>query len=388
MKFGKFQSFTPSFLGWSIMDRYIAMELIVPFLFGVGLFSSVGVAIGAVFDLIRKITDAGLPIEIALQAMLLKMPEFIVYAFPMSILLATLMAYNRLSNDSELIALRSIGVSPYRLVLPAIALSFFVTGLTFLFNEYIVPTANYQAEIILDTALNKNVPTFQYSNIFYPEYRSVQDPDGKKRQVLNRLFYAEQFNGKSMKGLTILDRSQEGVSQIVTAQSAMWNIRENRWDFFNGTMYLINQNGSYRNIVRFEHQQLQLPKAPLDIAQEGRDSNQMNILQLARYIDLIQMGADEKKVQKLKVRLAQKISFPFVCLVFGLVGAALGNRSQSKNRATSFGISVFIIFGYYLLSFITGALGLVEVLSPFMAAWLPNFLGFGVGGVLLIQSSR
>jgi len=62
----------------------------------------------------------------------------------MATLLAALMTYSRLSSDSELIALRSCGVSIYRLVLPAFILSFVVTG-TFLFNEQVVPAANYQA---------------------------------------------------------------------------------------------------------------------------------------------------------------------------------------------------------------------------------------------------
>lgn len=37
--------------------------------------------------------------------------------------------------------------------------------------------------------------------------------------------------------------------------------------FFNGTIYLISPDGAYRNIVRFEHQQLALSRAPLDLAQ-------------------------------------------------------------------------------------------------------------------------
>src|SRR5919199_802418 len=120
--------------GVSVMDRYIASELIPPFLFGVGAFSSVGVAIGTLFDLMRRITESGLPLSIAFQVLLLQMPQFISYAFPMSTLLAALMTYSRLSSDSELIAMRSCGVSIYRMVVPAVVLSLVVTGITFIFN--------------------------------------------------------------------------------------------------------------------------------------------------------------------------------------------------------------------------------------------------------------
>ena len=371
----------------TILDRYIAGELILPFLFGMGIFTSLIVAIGTGFDLVRKVTEAGLLLPLALKIMLLKLPGFIVLAFPMAILLATLMAYSRLASDSELVALRSIGVSVYRVALPGILLSLIVTGFTFIVSDLIAPAANYEASITLEKALDRIKPTFQQSNILYKEYDKVKRGDSKKT-VLTRLFYAEEFNGKQMENLTILDRSQEEVSQIINAQSATWNIKNNTWDFFNGTIYVIAPDGSYRNIVRFQHQQLALPKAPLDLANRERDYNEMSLVQARNYLQILQFSDDEQKVRKLKVRIQEKMAFPFVCLVFGLVGAALGLRPQNTSRATSFGICVGIIFGYYLLTFITSAMGVGGILSPFTAAWLPNLLGVGAGGFLLFQSSR
>ncbi|MEO0970400.1 MAG: LptF/LptG family permease, partial [Cyanobacteria bacterium J06639_18] len=211
-----------SLLPFSIMDRYLASELLPPFLFGVGAFSSILVSIGAVFELIRKVVESGLPLTLAGQVFLLRLPEFIVLAFPMSTLLATLMTYSRLSSQSELVALRGCGVSVYRMVLTAVILSLFVTGLTFIFNEQIAPVAKYQATITLNKALKSERPTFKQANIIYPEYRRVKQEDGSKEKVLSRLFYADQFDGNRMKGLTVIDRSQEGLetlSQLVIADS-------------------------------------------------------------------------------------------------------------------------------------------------------------------------
>jgi lipopolysaccharide export system permease protein len=75
-------------------------------------------------------------------------------------------------------------------------------------------------------------------------------------------------------------------------------------------------------------------------------------------------------------------------LVFGLIGAVLGTRPQRTGKATSFGISIIIIFSYYLLNFICEALGLSNVLSPIMAGWLPNVFGVGTGGFLLYRTAR
>lgn len=372
----------------SVMDRYIITELIPPFVFGMGLFSSVGVTIGSLFDLMRRAVDQGLPATLVLTVLLLSLPQFMAYAFPTSVLLATLLTYSRLSSDSELIALRSCGVSIYRLVLPGIVLSFVITGLTFAFNEYVVPAANYQATLTLEKALNQEKPSFKERNIFYREYGLVEQANGTQENMLKRLFYAQKFDGEQMQGLTILDWSQKGLNQIVTADSAVWNFAQSTWDFFNGTIYLIAPDASYRNIVRFEHQQLQLPRTPLDLANKGRDYDEMNIAQARERLKLERLSGDEADIRKLLIRIQQKIALPFACVVFGLVGGALGNSPQRTNKATGFGVSVLVIFIYYMLMAIGDALGLSNYLPPVVAAWLPNLLGFSVGGFLLFRTAQ
>lgn len=383
-KLTSFYSFN-SLLPLTIMDRYLIGELLPTFLFGVGAFASIGVTIDAVFELVRRVVESGLPISIAVQVFLLKLPNFIVLAFPMSTLLATLMTYSRLSSESELIALRGCGVSVYRMVMTAVMMSLVVTGLTFLFNEQIAPAANYQASLTLDRALKSDKPTFKQQNIFYPEYRDVKDKDGTKTRILTRLFYADQFDGKQMKGLTIIDRSTDGLNQIVVAESGEWNGAQSVWDFYNGTIYLVAPDRSYRNILRFEQQQLQLPRTPLSLAEQSRDYGEMNIAQAMEQLNIERLGGDRPKIRKLEVRIQQKFALPFVCVVFGLVGAAMGTIPQRTGRGTSFGISVVVIFAYYLLSFITGALGQAGVFSAFIGAWLPNFIGLGTGILLLMR---
>jgi lipopolysaccharide export system permease protein len=372
-----------------VLDRYITTQLTSPFLFGVAAFSSILVSVGALFDLIRKVTEAGLPFSLAFQVFLLKMPYFASLAFPMSTLLATLMVYSRLSTDSELIALRSAGISVYRLIAPAIVLSLLVTGLTFGFNEAIVPAANYQAARTLDQALKEDRPNFKEKNILVQQFRNPRQASGETEQVLDRIFYARQFDGKQMKGLTVLDFSQDGLNQIVAAEAATWNPIDNVWDFSNGTIYVIAPNGSYRNILKFERQQIQLPRTPLDFANRKQDSAEMNIGELRESLDIVTQSGDQKEAQRIRLRIQQKIAFPFVCLVFGLTGATLGTSPRRRSgRGTSFALSVVIIFTYYLLSFVCDSLGLLQVLSPYVAAWLPTALGMTAAGFLLFRAAR
>jgi len=371
-----------------VLDYYIIQELLPPFLFGVGAFTSIGIAIGALFELVRQVTEAGLPMSTAMQVFFLKLPDFLVLSFPMAVLLSTLMTYGRLSSDSELIALRSCGISLYRIVLPAIVLSLLVTGLTFVFNELIVPAANYRATLTLEQALNKERPPFQEKNIFYQEFGEVEQPEGGTERELVRIFYARRFDGTKMKGLTILDFSERGLNQIVTAERATWNMQANTWDFNDGTIYLVSADGSYRNIIKFENQQLQLPRTPLDLAERGRDYGEMSIAQAQERLAILRQGNDENKIRKLEVRIQQKYAFPFVCVVFGLIGSALGTRPQRASKSTSFGISVLLIFGYYLLAFISGSLGQLNILSPFLAAWLPIAVTLGIGVLFLVRAAR
>ncbi|WLT40066.1 LptF/LptG family permease [Synechocystis sp. B12] len=150
----------------SVMDRYLFVELFLPFIFGMGMFTSLALSIGTLFDLVRRVTESGLPMDIAVKILFLKMPEFVVLAFPMSMLLASLMAYSRLSSDSELIALRSIGVSIYRLVVPALLFGIVVTGIAFVFNDRITPAASYEALATLDRAIHQDRPPAKSKILF------------------------------------------------------------------------------------------------------------------------------------------------------------------------------------------------------------------------------
>jgi len=360
----------------SLLDRYIASELFVPFLFGIGTFSAVGLAIGSVFNLVQKIAESGLPLAIALQVFLLQVPNFVVLSLPMSTLLTTLVVYSRLSGDSEIVALRGCGVSIYRLVLPAITLSCLVTGITFFFNEFLVPTTNYQASVVLNHALEQDKPD-QEKNIFYREFTS---------KYLSQIFYARRFKDAQMQDLMVLNFSPQGLNRIVTAKTAAWNNAQENWSFFNGTVYTVGSDGAYQTVSNFQRLQLSLSRIPLELATQSHESDEMNITEAQQYLRLLEQSGDQRKIRQLRLRIQEKYALPLVCIVFGLVGAALGAKPQRAGAAMGFGLSVAIIFGYYLLSFISSSLGETGVLSPWVAAWLPIALGLMTGGVLLYRA--
>jgi len=139
-----------------LLDRWILFELLPPLFFSIAAFTVVSLSVGVIFDLIRKIVEIGLPLSIAVQILLLKLPSFIVISFPMAMLLSTLLSYGSLKDNSEIKALKSIGISIYRIILPGLILSIFMSYMTFIFNNNIVPITNKNAEIVLAYSLGRS----------------------------------------------------------------------------------------------------------------------------------------------------------------------------------------------------------------------------------------
>ena len=96
-----------------LLDRWLLAELIGPLIFGVAAFTAVSLSVGAVFELVRRVAESGLPLDVAVRVLVLEMPSFLVLSFPMATLMATLLTYSKLSGNSELTALRSVGVATW-----------------------------------------------------------------------------------------------------------------------------------------------------------------------------------------------------------------------------------------------------------------------------------
>ena len=139
-----------------LLDRWLLGQIIPPMLFAISAFTVISLSVGVMFDLIRQIVEYGLPLFLALKVLFYSLPSFLVLSFPMAVLLSTLLAYGKLSSNSELLALKSLGIKTSRIISPAIALSIFMTGLTFYFNDNLVPASNKLAETTLRAGIGSS----------------------------------------------------------------------------------------------------------------------------------------------------------------------------------------------------------------------------------------
>ena len=371
-----------------LLDRWLIVELISPLLFAVAAFTVVSLSVGVMFELVRKIVESGLPVLIAVQVLLQRLPSFLVISFPMATLMATLLAYSRLSANSELTALRSVGVTASRMIIPALALALVMSSLTFIFNDVVVPRSNRSAEITLRRALGKSIATEKGDNIVYSRFGSVQRPDGSSSKGLLQLFYANRFLDGTMTGVTVLDFSRVGFTQMLVAKSANWNEQEAKWEFLNGQILTLTPSGSTIS-VDFDRYLYPLSAAPIRIAKLPKDANNMTVAEALQAEQLLQSAGDVKEARRLQVRVQEKFTLPMACLVFGLIGASLGAKPNSRtSRSQGFGISVVLILVYYVLSFSFSSLGVKGTLPPLLAAWSPVLISLAGGGFLLRQASR
>ena len=376
-----------------LMDRWLSSELLGPLLFGIAAFTAVSLSVGVVFELVRKVAEAGLPPLVAMQVLGLRLPGFLVLSFPMATLMATLLAFSRLSSSSELTALRSIGVPTWRMVVPALVVAALMTLLTFVFNDVIVPSANLVAADTLDSALGRSVAAERGDNVVYSRYAELTTLDEKGRERtgndLAQLFYARRFREGKMYEVTLLDFTKARHQQLLIAKTGTWNDARSMWEFRDGRIVDIDSENNRTTSADFERYFYPFNKGPLEVGKLPSDAAQMTVAQAWRAEALLEQAGDRKEARRLRVRIQEKFAFPAICLVFGLIGSSLGVRPNARtSRSQGFGISVLLIFGYYLMSFIFSSLGIKGTLLPFFAAWMPVFIGVGGGLVLLRQASR
>lgn len=371
-----------------LIDHWLLNELVGPLLFGVAAFTAVSLSVGVVFELVRRIAESGLPISAALQVLLLRLPGFLVLAFPMATLMATLLAYSRLSGSSELTALRSLGVRTWRIVVPALVLSLFMSALTFCFNDLIVPRTNLLATNTLEKALGKALTNERGDNILYSRFGRIEMDEGESRRALTHLFYSRMFRRGEMIDVTLLDFSRPGQRQMLTANRGKWNERESMWEFIDGRVVSVDERTGVTTSARFDSYFYPLTRDVIEVAKLPTDASTMTVGQALRAERLLNEAGNQKEARRIRVRIQEKFAFPAICFVFGLIGSSLGVRPHARtSRSQGFGISVLLIFGYYLMSFIFSSLGLTGALTPFLSAWLPVLIGLGAGALLLRRSS-
>ncbi|MBO6974416.1 MAG: LptF/LptG family permease [Prochlorococcus marinus CUG1435] len=375
-----------------LLDRWLLGQIIPPMIFAISAFTVISLSVGVMFDLIRKIVEYGLPLLQALQVLIYSLPSFLVLSFPMAVLLSTLLSYGKLSANSELLALRSLGIQTTRIIAPAIAISIFMTGLTFYFNDNLVPTSNKLAESTLRSGIGSSFTKGRSKNniIFTRKGSRIDSQNNNPTKIntfLTHIFYASKFENNVMNEVTVLDFSRENMKQILTANSAIFDKDNSSWIFTDGNLVSTNSDGQTTNI-KFKQYTYPFVEGPLDLAKVPKDANDMSLKEALNAEKIYKKIGNLKEIRKIQVRIQEKFTLPCACLVFGLIGSILGSKSNLRSsKSQGFGLSVILILFYYVMSFVFSSFGVKGLLPPVIAAWFPVIISLGSGFYFLRKST-
>jgi len=355
------------------IDRYIFGELLQPFLFGMAFFVAIWL-IDLMMELINLIFSKGVPPSVTFLFFIYSLPPTLVISFPMAILLGTLVAFGRLSSDSEITAMKAGGYSFSRICVPAVISGLLVTGLTFLFNEKVVPVANDKF-----TRLFRREVTLKRPLPHISENRFFEAGPGRK-------FFVQKFDpiSKNMSGVIMYEGQPTNFPRVIEASKA--RLDDGLCTFWTGRISDFRSEGSDYHHTYFNRLEYPIDTHYVDPddVPESKNARQMNIFELYAHIeDLRQKGLSNPALIQNWIEFWTKTSIPFASLIFVLIGAPLGCQTSRSGTSIGIGLSVVIIFLYYVLFAAGKAFAKGSYLSPFLGVWFPNFL-IGLVGVWLI----
>ena len=340
-------------------------------------FTIILIAGSLLFQIADLVIQRGVSIGVVLRLFFYYLPRLVAYTIPMSCLLAALLGFGKLSANSELVALKSAGLSFKRIIRPVIIATFFVSVAAFFVNETLVPLSERAAANVMMYEVFKESPPLFKEKIFLKE-----EGDG----TLKRVIYINKMkivNG-DMEEIVVEEFDAGRLSRIVSAKSGKWI--NGSWWINSGNVFEINKEGNVNHLFKFDKQALTLNMSPSDVAKSTQKPDQMTIPELLEYIKINEKSG--MNVSKFWMLFHLRLSVPWACMVLALVGAALGSRPQRSSSSVGLGLSVIIVFVYYVILSLTQSLGDAGYLPPVVAAWIANIIFLIIGAVLCRNANK
>jgi LPS export ABC transporter permease LptF/LPS export ABC transporter permease LptG len=351
------------------LDRYLLREIAAPTLVGFVGYTGFMMVRGLVLfsDLIVQSPD---PLADTGRVLAFSVPNIVVLTLPVSFLLGILIAFGRLSADSEVVALRASGIDLMRLYRPVAALAVGVTLLTLVLILEAVPLGNRRLSEMRLRLMTFAVAQRISPGVFSPElggksiYVEGAAPDHRS---LTGLFVVDRSPDAEGERLTLAPRGQLEIDEeegrlwlrLDDATSHHVGADPRRYDVSFGTVrYLLQETGGRRPALAGRSRERLL-----------REQRFGELLRTAR---VTARSAVEKRLAWVEIQ--KKFALPAAGLVFGLVGLPLGLATRRGGRAAGFAVSVLIVLAYYVLLAIGEARAIEGRLSPALAMWLPDIL--------------
>lgn len=367
-----------------IVDKYLLREYLANLSYCLATFCMLFVVFD-LFDRIAKILDAGMSLPRVLAFYMNFLLGFngnvsvFVAILPASLLLAAMYTLSRFSRSNELIAMLAGGIGTLQIMRPFLAVGLTASLIALAAQELAAPAATRRI-LEVDNHLSGRPPAATIEDFAY-----VNKPAGRRWFVRT----VDAQTHATLRHLRITEENEAGVIRRV--------IRATRADWLDRTWWLTNlEIQSYTESgeplgppavvpdrpVEMRH----LTETPADFARDTRPWETLSARDMLSYIRH-RPALSSQNLARYMTDFHSRLAFPWTCLIVTLLAVPAGALVVRQNLMMRAMLSLAFFFSFFALMHIGIFLGKREVLSPWLAAWLPN-AAFGTIGIRLLVLMR
>lgn len=413
---------------FKLIDRYVLREVTGPALLGLLVYTSIFV-VNQFFQLADRWVKGTFTMADVGWTLAYYLPSIVVLAIPMSVLLGVLIGFSRLSADSEITALRTTGVSYFRLIVPTLALAIPAWIIATQVYLHAVPWGNTK---VMDLMVLAQQRVDVNREIHPGTWVALGEPQGGREQaIFARGIDQSNPNEPWLTGvdLVIVDRvggnathqqaRRARVERVVSGDDRgrlfkiyFEDLRSIRWKLGgDGGDVVVNQSpsgwemleegrsqsfrnatprGLDRNVRVMTLPELRSYLRELDDMARVEELKRVNPKEAQRRLASMRPllpQVRERQVRLAKMEIQKRYALPVACLVFALVGMPLGITTRRGGRPASFAISIAVVLLWWVIYNNCETWCLAGRLSPVSAAWLAD-VALGVVAVHALLSQR
>ena len=327
------------------------------------------------------IVNYSIDLPTVLRMILYQIPFLLIFVIPISVMITILLTFLRLSNENEILAIKSGGISIYALLAPVFAFCFIGFGFTMMMSVYGQPKGRAALRELTRQVVSSNITIGLSERIFNDNFDDV-------------VVYVNEINpqDKTLTDVFIEDKRQpDRVSTVIASRGQIFNDAQRAVShlmLFNGSIHQVDLKDKVAHSVRFDRYDLSLEmkRAPTKTDKNPERPKEMSTGDLNRFVKT--SNADDDLYFRALLELHRRFALPFGCFALGLLAVPLGVQSKTAKR--SFGIFLGLIFYlfYYLLMSVGKIYGETGAYPPAIGMWLPNFVIGGLGLYFLIRTAN
>lgn len=354
------------------LDWYIIKKFLGTFFFSIVLILSIAI----VFDLTEKMDDffeSQVPLhEIIFDYYLPFIPYYMNMFSSLFIFISVIYFTSKLAGNSEIIAMLASGVSYHRLMLPYAFSAALLFVLAIFLGGWIIPRSSERM--------------LKFTDKYVDHFTSVSAQNVQMEVKPGTILYIESFRRynhigyrcsiEEFEGKTLMQRIT--ASRIVYDSLEYWHLEDYTQRTFTGLREELEQ-GSRKDI--------QLPIVPDELFITAQHAHQMTTPELRHYMDR-QRERGSGNVKAFEVEYHKRWASPLGAFIMTLLGVTMSSRKVRGGMGKNLGIGVVLTAAYILFSTVSTTFSVNNVMSPFMAAWLPNFVFLAISIPLYVRASR